>query len=233
MTLSLDRQNAYRDRYRMQRPGWRPATEIYEALIRDSMRPGMRVLDLGCGRGGVLEQLGEDVTAPLGLDPDWQSLHEHRLPALPRAVALADALPLRDNCLDLVLCSWVFEHLSDPPRVLAEIKRVLRPGGRLIFLTPNAQSLIALINRGLHPLQHTLVPKLYGRADADTFPLAYRANTPARIRTLAAHIGLSCETLRRIEDPTYLAFSPLLFRVSAIAAQVTPPVHLVGVLVKV
>src|SRR4051812_15766837 len=114
MTLSLDQQNTYRARYRARRPGWQPATEVYESLIRQRLRPGMVVLDLGCGRGGVLEQLGEAVSRPIGLDPDPQSLREHRLPGLPRAAAAAERLPLQDGSVDVLVCSWVLEHLADP-----------------------------------------------------------------------------------------------------------------------
>ncbi len=232
MTLSLDRQNTYRAQYRMRRPNWRPATEVYESLIRQRVRPGMRVVDVGCGRGGVLEQLGDLVARPVGLDPDWLSLREHRMPGLPRAAAFADALPLRDACADMIVCSWVLEHLAAPGKVFAEIQRALVPGGCFIFLTPNATSLIALINRVLRPLQQTLVPRLYGRAETDTFPVQYRANTPAQIEALAAAAGLRPELIQLIEDPTYLAFNPLLFRVSMALTRVTPPVHLVGVLTK-
>ena|SRR5579871_5018802 len=230
MTLSLDRQNAYRARYRALQQGWQPATEIYESLIRQRLQPPSRVLDLGCGRGGVLEQLGEAVTFPVGFDPDLQSLREHRLRGLPRACALADSLPLRESSVDMVVCSWVLEHLPAPAKVFAEVRRVLRPGGAFIFLTPNANSLVVLLNRVLRPLQHTLVPRLYGRAEADTFPVMYRANTPTQIMALAHNAGLRCDLIRLIEDPSYLAFNPLLFRVSLILARVTPPVHLAGVL---
>ncbi len=232
MTLSLERQNAYRMRYRAQHPGWRPATEVYEDLIRQHLQPEMRVLDLGCGRGGVLEQLGEAVSRPIGLDFDLASLREHRLPGLPRAVALAEALPLRDACIDVLTCSWVLEHLADPVKVFREVWRVLRPGGCWIWLTPNASSIIVLLNRILRPLQRVLVLRLYGRAEADTFPVRYRANTPSQIAALALKAGLSCELIRKVEDPSYLAFNPLLFRLSAVLCQVTPPVHLVGVLAR-
>jgi ubiquinone/menaquinone biosynthesis C-methylase UbiE len=232
MSLTLDRQNAYRAQYQALRPGWRPATEVYETLIRQQLRPDSRVLDLGCGRGGVLEQLGSAVSKPLGFDPDLISLREHRLPDLPRAEAFATQLPLRANSLDMIVCSWVFEHLEMPERVFAEITRTLRPGGCLIFLTPNSTSLVATINKILKPLQQTLVPRLYGRAEADTFPVVYRANTLRQINTLAANAGLKAEEIRLIEDPSYLAFHPLLFRLSVALAHVTPPVHLVGMLVK-
>jgi ubiquinone/menaquinone biosynthesis C-methylase UbiE len=232
MTLSLDRQNAYRAQYRAQNPDWRPATEVYEHLIRQKLRPGLRVLDLGCGRGGVLEQLGESVGYPLGLDPDVISLREHRIAGLPRAAALADSIPLRDNSVDILVCSWVLEHVADPARVFGEIRRVLRPGGFFVFLTPNATSPIALINRALRPLQQTLVPRLYGRAEADTFPVLYRANTVRKITTLAVDTGLRVESIQGVADPTYLAFNPLLFRLSTNLTRITPPVHLVGVVAR-
>jgi ubiquinone/menaquinone biosynthesis C-methylase UbiE len=232
MTLSLDRQNAYRAQYRAQNPGWRPATEVYEHLIRQKLRPGMRVLDLGCGRGGVLEQLGEAVSNPIGFDPDLISLREHRIAGLPRAAALADSIPLRKSCIDLIVCSWVLEHVADPGRVFGEIRRVLRPGGCFVFLTPNATSPIALMNRVLRPLQQTLVPRLYGRAESDTFPVLYRANTLRRLTALATGTGLRTEAILRVDDPTYLAFNPLMFRLSAALVRVTPPVHLVGVLAR-
>src|SRR5256885_8385387 len=166
MTLSLDQQNAYRAQYRSRRPNWQPATAVYESLIRQRLTTESRVLDLGCGRGGVLEQLGDAVAYPVGFDPDLDSLREHRLPQLPRAVAFAEHLPLRDACIDIVACSWVLEHLPDPLSVFAEVKRVLRKGGAFIFLTPNAISLVALLNRALRPLQNRLVPRLYGREEA-------------------------------------------------------------------
>lgn len=232
MPLSLDRQNAYRARYARQHPEWRPATEQYAALIRAHLRPGMTVLDLGCGRGGALEQLGAAVERPLGLDPDHTSLVEHRLLDLPRAVALADALPLPARSVDLVLASWVLEHLTDPARVFGEIGRVLRPGGAFIFVAPGAHSPAALINRTFGPLQRWLVPRLYGREEADAFPVVYRANTRRKLAALAAAAGLRLDTLLQIHDPTYFAFHPLLFRLNTALARALPPSmseHLVGV----
>ncbi len=229
MTLSLDRQNAYRARYQRGQPSWKPATEVYEALIRETLRPGFRVLDLGCGRGGVLEQLSGAVSEPIGIDPDGRSLVEHRLPTLPRMAALADAIPLAAASVDCIVCSWVLEHLAEPERVFAEVARCLRPDGTFIFLTPNARSFVTLINRALRPVQHTLVPRLYGRAEADTFPVRYRANDKARLDRLAAVSGLIPAEFRAIRDPSYLAFNAALFAISVAISRVTPPVHLVGV----
>ncbi len=235
MPLSLDEQNAYRARYARRHPGWQPATAVYESQIRARLAPGQRVLDLGCGRGGTLEQLGEAVAHPLGLDPDHASLVEHRLPDLPRAAARAEAIPLRAASVDLVLASWVLEHLPDPALIFREIARVLRPGGAFVALAPGANSPAALLNRALHPLQARLVPRLYARAEADAFPVVYRANTRGRLAALAGQAGLVLDTFRAIHDPTYFAFHPLLFRLSAALVDALPPAfaeHFVAVCVK-
>lgn len=235
MPLSLDQQNAYRAQYARLHQGWRPATEVYEALIRERLRPGMRVLDLGCGRGGALEQLGAAVDHPLGVDPDHLSLVEHRLPDLPRIVATAGAIPLVAESVDIVISSWVLEHLPDPARTFRDVARVLRPGGAFVVLAPGAWSPAALLNRTLRPLQTRLVPLLYGRAEQDAFPVVYRANTLPQITALARDAGLRVETFRAIEDPTYFAFHPLIFRLNAALARRLPPrmaEHFVCVCVK-
>jgi ubiquinone/menaquinone biosynthesis C-methylase UbiE len=228
VTLSLDRQNQYRERFRRARTGWQPATEVYEGMIRAALRPGSHVLDIGCGRGGVLEQVGDGVDHPFGIDPDGVSLVEHRLTDLPRAVALADALPFKSQAFDVILCSWVLEHLTRPAWVFVEISRCLKPGGKFIFLTPNKNALVTLLNRTLKPAQAFLVPRLYGRKEADTFPVMYRANTRQSLTRYAETFGLQMEDLRAIPDPTYLAFNPLFYRLSVLISRVTPPVHLVG-----
>ncbi len=235
MPLSLEQQNAYRTRYARIRKGWQPATEVYAALVQAHLGPDARVLDLGCGRGGVLEQLGAAVARPLGVDPDHASLAEHRLPDLPRVTATAAAIPLVDACIDVVISSWVLEHLPDPGCTFREVARVLRPGGAFIFLAPGAWSPAALLNRALKPLQTWLVPLLYGRAEDDAFPVVYRANTRRQIERLADSAGLALRTFRYIEDPTYFAFHPLLFRLNAALVHALPDrmaEHIAGVCVK-
>lgn len=235
MPLTLEQQNAYRDRYATLRPGWQPATIQYEAIIRNRLHPDMNVLDAGCGRGGVLEQLGDAVTCPLGIDPDHTSLREHRMLSLPRAAASAGAIPLATESLDLVLSSWVLEHLAEPARFLEEAARVLRPGGALVFMTPNAFSPVAVLNRGLQPLRDWLVPLLYRRESEDVFPAAYHANTRPGLMRLAAGAGLSVLEIHLIKDPTYTAFHPAIFWMSVLLSRLTPVAlaeHIVGVCIK-
>ncbi len=229
--LSLDQQENYRQRYAEMRPAWQPSSHVYQALVAARLTSDTRVLDLGCGRGGVMERLHPQAGFVAGLDPDLRSLREHRTPALVRANGLAEALPYADDTFDLICCSWVMEHLAEPTRVFAKVARVLAPGGRFIFLTPNAHHPLLMLNRTLSWTRGRLVDRFYGRAEADTFPAFYRANTSAQIERLAQAAGLEQTSLRFIGDPTYLAFNETLFRLACLLEYVMPRwmrVHVVG-----
>jgi SAM-dependent methyltransferase len=231
--LPLDRQNAYRARYQQRNPGWRPSGEAFEALTQQHLGPEARVLDLGCGRGGVMELFWREVGRAVGLDPDLRSLREHRA-GFARVCGLGQALPFAAGSFDLLIALWVFEHLAEPARVLAEARRVLAPGGHLLFLTPNARHPLIVANRfswAVPAVQRLLVPRLYGRAEADTFRVHYRANTLSELRRLAQTAGFRVARLEAISDPTYMAFNPLLFELSVWLERLLPAglgVHLMG-----
>ena len=236
--LPLAVQNAYRQRYREIRPGWTPSGDQLEAMVRSHATATSRVLDLGCGRGGVVELLWRDVRLAAGLDPDVPSLSEHRAPGMPTVRGVGEHIPFADETFDLVVCVWVLEHLKDPAQALGEVRRVLRSGGHFIFVTPNVRNPLMLANRigkALPSLQRRLVPRVYGRVEADTFPVQYRANTESAIRSLARDAGLDVFDLRIVPDPTYLAVNSLMFRASVMSERVMPKswgVHLLGDLVR-
>ncbi len=89
--LPLSKQNVYRERYKTLRPGWRTSGEEFEALTRQHIGPGVRVLDLGCGRGGVMELFWREVKLSVGLDPDHASLVEHRAKHTQEVIARREA----------------------------------------------------------------------------------------------------------------------------------------------
>ena len=102
--------------------------------LAEGARPG-RVLDLGCGTGRNLPLFASGVRA-IGLDPCHESLLKarRRAPGVPLVRARAEALPFRDAAFDTVVSGLVFCSVSDVPLGLAEVRRVLNPGGVLRML---------------------------------------------------------------------------------------------------
>ena len=93
-------------------------------------RPG-RLLDLGCGRGDFLEAFRRAGFETVGAD-----INDDRHPDAVFA-DLDEPLSFADNEFDFVFSKSVVEHLTDAVVALAEIRRILRPGGRLAVLTPS------------------------------------------------------------------------------------------------
>lgn len=235
--LSLAKQNFWRQQYQKRHPDWRPATELFADLVRGYLTPSARLLDIGCGRGGLVEQLTHPPEKIVGIDPDWLSLHEHRL-TLPLVVGFSDDLPFAPASFDVAFASWVLEHLARPSYTFASIARILKPGGAFVFITPNGRHPLAWLNKilgKLGTLQGKLVAGLYGRAADDTFATYYRANTQTALENLAQQAGLQLTALHTIPDPTYLAFNRPLFRLMSHLEDALPSsrkIHLVGVFTK-
>lgn len=236
--LPLEAQNAYRERYSRLRPGWRPSGDQLEAIVRGYATRGSNVLDLGCGRGGVAEVIWRDVRLAAGIDPDMASLAGHRAAGMPVVRAVAGHVPFADDSFDVVVSVWVLEHLVDPLGAFLEVRRILRPGGHFIFLTPNLRNPLMVLNRlgkALPALQRRLVRRVYGRDEADTFPVQYRANTESQLNAFAQASGLRVHELRVVPDPTYLAMNGVMFKASVMSERLMPRswgVHLLGDLVR-
>ncbi|MDI7277270.1 MAG: methyltransferase domain-containing protein [Anaerolineae bacterium] len=230
--LDLERQERLRARYRRETPGWRPATEVYDALLRQHLHPDSLILDAGCGQAGIVARARGRARA-VGLDVSFEGYRD--------AVDLPDlvcgdlaALPFAAGSFTVVASSWVFEHLAEPQRVFAEFARVLRPGGVLVFLTPNARS-YAILGSRLAPgrLQKALVWRLYRRPEVFTFRTYYRANTPRQLGRLLSRAGFACEALHLVGDPTYVAFNEPLYRLGVLYERLTDSPRLRGLKVHI
>jgi len=102
--------------------------------------PGEAALDVGTGTGhyaAFLAELGVQVT---GVDPSREMLAVARARGIPVDWRQADAtaLPFTDASFDLVLSVTMLEFVAEPAAALAEMFRVVRPGGRLVVATLNA-----------------------------------------------------------------------------------------------
>jgi SAM-dependent methyltransferase len=139
--------------------------ERRRALLLDAVRPGDRVLDLGCGAGRFLGALAQAGAEPVGVEIAEAALERARRNAPGAELALLDpdgSLPLAHHSVDVVWCSEVLEHVADAGHLMHEARRVLRPGGRLLVTVPfhgRVQgALVALTRFDAHfdPLGHHL-----------------------------------------------------------------------------
>jgi ubiquinone/menaquinone biosynthesis C-methylase UbiE len=98
-----------------------------------------RVLEIGVGSGLNLPLYGEQATSVIGLDPSTKLLSMARRAAATsnRSIELIDGsaedIPLPDEAVDSVVSTWTLCTIPDVTRALGEMRRVLKPGGRLLF----------------------------------------------------------------------------------------------------
>jgi len=143
-------------------PQMREYAALADRIAAD--RPG-RVLDWGCGWGQVsalLRERGVDVR-PFDYRPEEPGPGEARLERFPDLVCTFSpepvALPFEDGSFDAVLSCGVLEHVRDPAGSLAELHRVLRPGGRLyVTKLPNRRSYLEWLARRLGLYYHGQLP---------------------------------------------------------------------------
>ncbi|MDJ0822836.1 MAG: bifunctional 2-polyprenyl-6-hydroxyphenol methylase/3-demethylubiquinol 3-O-methyltransferase UbiG [Paracoccaceae bacterium] len=138
---------------------------------------GKAVLDLGCAGGFMAEALarrGADVT---GIDPARDALRAARAHAAGEGLdirydeGVGEALPYADAGYDAVVCVDVLEHVADLDTVLAEVARVLKPGGLFLYDTINrnplarfltitmAEDVLRLLPQGTHDPQMFITPR--------------------------------------------------------------------------
>ena len=108
------------------------------ARLRDivSPSPGIRLLDVGGGAGAATEQFASGCGVIVVLEPDARkvALGRIRRHSMRFEQGRGEAMPFADATFDRVVAVVAFHHMEDQRRVLREMYRVLRPGGRVAFL---------------------------------------------------------------------------------------------------
>lgn len=138
-TLTTTRTGEYEDRgdyHRHLDPHWSYAP-IYERKVvwvdrqLDCVPDSACLLDVGAGEGALVERYRSKGRNIIGADAAYESAHVTKADLL--------SLPFDDAAFDVVLCLDVLEHIQllDQPKALAEIARVVKPGGRLLMSVPN------------------------------------------------------------------------------------------------
>jgi len=103
-----------------------------------------RILDIGCSAGMITEEIAGSAASVVGVDVDVESLAlaVRRGGRARFVMASAEHLPFPDQTFDAAVCNHVYEHVVNPARLVAEVHRVLRPGGACYFAAGHALQLI-------------------------------------------------------------------------------------------
>jgi len=165
------------------------------------------ILDIGCGRNPwMLRSRAEGFAKCIGIDPEVEPLCDGNITLMKGS---AYALPLADNSVDVVTSVNVLEHLEHPRKAFAECKRVLRPNGLLLLITPNKLFPPLFAAQSIpHQLRQKLLKMLLGRDEDTVYPAYYRANTSRTLRKMLISTGFSVLSTEHVsEQPIYFEFS--------------------------
>lgn len=106
------------------------------------LSPALQVLDAGCGNGAYLRALRDRQAVAVGCDLSMGMLRASAHPALLNADVAA--LPLRDGAVDVALAVHMLYHVPDREAAIAELRRVVAPGGTCIAVTNGSRHTLAL-----------------------------------------------------------------------------------------
>ena len=178
----------------------------YARILERYVKSGMDWLEVGCGRHIVPDwampiesqrEMAGRCSRLIGVDADGAIL-EHPLLSS-RVMALGGTLPFRNQSFDLVTSNMVVEHVPEATPFLLDIARVLKPGGRYLFHTPNFRYYLIFI-ASLVPdaVKQKLVWWLERRQESDVFHTFYRLNTREQIQSAAGSAGFEVEAIHTI-----------------------------------
>jgi SAM-dependent methyltransferase len=184
-------------------PGLR-SRAVYDGL-RESFpafpnRTDNLLIDVGCGRGDFLARMKSLGWNVMGIEPDPVSSKLARARGIAIFSGRIEEAGFAEGIADQVTLDHVLEHADDPAGLLRECRRVLRPGGRLVIYTPNAESLghrwFGKAWRGLEPPRHLYVfsPQALRRMLEEVPFRIFRMKTPT---TLARGIYDDSVRIRR------------------------------------
>jgi SAM-dependent methyltransferase len=114
---------------------------VYRYAFASQFVAGKRILDIACGEGYGAASLGKAGAADvIGVDVSESAcLHARKRYGLDARQGAAEAIPLPDNSVDVIVSFETIEHVPNPGNFLDECVRVLVPGGRLVISTPNKE----------------------------------------------------------------------------------------------
>ncbi|MCP4758715.1 MAG: class I SAM-dependent methyltransferase [Planctomycetes bacterium] len=210
---------------------------VHAAILKAGSDP--KVLDFGAGRGCFhdnrksayskhlqdLRHTGAEVWAA-DIDPVVKShpCSDHQIHFDPD-----EPLPFEDEQFDVIVSDMVFEHIENPEVIMLELRRILKPGGRLCVRTPNKFGYLVMCSRlipnALHDrLLHYIQPF---RKAQDVFPTVYKLNSPRDLKRYFPDDEVSW--YYDISEPAYHFNRVLVYRMLLVMHRLLPPKFAVAV----
>jgi ubiquinone/menaquinone biosynthesis C-methylase UbiE len=206
----------------------------YETLKR-TIPTSCDWLDLGCGHQMFASwmvaeerELARRSRRLVGIDLDWEGMRKNQA-VTERVFGDLEKLPFCAGSFDAVTANMVMEHLPNPQKVLDEVQRVLRPGGILIFHTPNVRCfMMTIASKMPQSLKNLLAGVLEGRKEEDVFPTCYRMNRLAVIRRYASKSGFVVQELKSVSTSAITALLGPVAIVELLYLRILESPHLAG-----
>ena len=156
-----------------------------------------RIIDVGCGDGfhlRLLRDFGNPRWQLEGVDASERAVQAARRAGLTVHHGIVQELELPKASYDLALMIATIEHVDDPPGVLAAVRALLRPGGRVVIVTDNTDTLdFALFKRRHWGGYH--------------FPRHWNLFNPETMRRLAHKVGLEVDSITTVVSPVNWVYS--------------------------
>lgn len=190
--------------------------------MESNLRPDSMVLDLGCGIGHMSRRLGRWFSSR-GINPASRvtatDISRDRFSAPEIKFVQMDArhqLPIADASLDFIVSIEVIEHISQPYEFLDQCRRLLKPGGVLIFSTPNVgnlQSRVRTLFMGLPSLYEmpSIDPAKAGRLCGHIMPLNWAYLAFGLRRSRFASFTLHMDQRKNSSTILYFLLWPFLW----------------------
>ncbi|MBW4516437.1 MAG: class I SAM-dependent methyltransferase [Timaviella obliquedivisa GSE-PSE-MK23-08B] len=161
------------------------------------LKKDARILDVGCGDGfhlSLLQDFGQKSWRLEGIEPNDRAVEMGRRKGLKIHQGIVQNLDLPQSSYDLAFMIATIEHVDDPTAVLRAVRALLKPGGRLVIVTDNTDTLDFQLSRTRH----------WGGYH---FPRHWNLFNSATMAAIAQKTGLEIETLTTIISPVNWVYS--------------------------
>lgn len=214
-------------------------TVIFYSRINSLIDKDDIVVDIGCGRGAYgddsiryrrnLRILKDKCKKVIGLDIDPRAASN---PFINEFYLIGnETWPLESESVNLCLCDYVLEHLSNPDAFFQECYRILKPGGYLCIRTSNQLSYFGLITKILPERMHSPVLSISKDhlSEIDKFKVNFRCNSVSKIKGMLKKYHFHHVVFGYDAEPGYLGFSIIFYWLGVLHQRYAPGLLKVGI----